>query len=226
MKADFKNAREVGESTFLSYYNKKKTQDPKFRVRDVFPVDVEEILKDLGWKLQSSKSLGDDIFDQTVCGKSNFEAKKVFFSEGSAEKPAFRFTLAHELGHVSLHENLNLDSLNRTRSKRKRNAQSFSVSQTFNAVEREADVFASSLLMPRNSVIRFVNTFIGQCPVEFHSDEGQLIFGMNQIDKKSAANKLADYSTKEGTMRQFFGVSKDAMSRRILELKLISDRLA
>ncbi len=110
------------------------------------PVDIDLIARRIGVEVRDLPLSGED---RTISGKIEHppEAHPVVWINRSEAQVRQRFTLAHELGHHAL------GHLRGTRKLLRDPAANFSSAGT-SLVEREANAFAASLLMPAN-VARF-----------------------------------------------------------------------
>ncbi len=134
-----------------------------------------------------------------------------------------RFTAAHELGHVALHPHLK-------EAHRDRPLDGSSVVK--DRVEREADRFASSFLMPSKLVTdRFTNIF-GPPPFELSDNTAFALLGKSREETQKYLNTTRELSRALARAERFnglqvvplasqFGVSVETMSIRIEELRLL-----
>lgn len=83
-----------------------------------------------------------DAFSQRISTKEHGTVFMIALAIGDKPKCRLNFDMAHELGHILLH---NWDDSNETLSK-----------DEFNALEKQANMFASAFLMPRESFGRDV----------------------------------------------------------------------
>lgn len=112
---------------------------------DIAPVPVEAIAKSLG------ASIAYRDFDEDVSGLLVRQGESsVIGVAKSQSKERQRFTIAHELGHLLLHEGqeVHVDKLFRINFRSK-------VSSTAEDVQEiEANIFAANLLMPRAFLVK------------------------------------------------------------------------
>lgn len=136
-----------------------------------------------------------------------------------------RFSAGHELGHMSLHPDMEAAHRDRrTRRGEKRPRR-----------EREADLFAVYYLMPEKWVISDVMEKFGQVPIVVTED---LAWWLDPDDHerfyeacsaRELAMAIAGCSTLGGghfrSLKEEYAVSGEAMAKRLQELSLIDNRL-
>jgi len=152
--------------------------------------------------------------------------RKILVSE-EVDVEERRFTAAHEIGHLLLHEGVRETYLHRDRPK---------VGMTKNGnlrpwYEIEADYFAACFLMPKRRVIEaFQCFFADKIPFEITSENANDLFpddpaALSRLSKGSLANVLASAShfrdKKFLPLYRTFRVSVAAMARRLDELGLV-----
>lgn len=113
-----------------------------FEAEIKWPLDLEKIIEKNGVKLQkvefkSSEDAG--AYDKTT-RTILVNAADSYFRKA--------FTIAHELGHLFLHQDLSYEVLKRSTTT--------SLNGDLNILEKEANWFAACLLMPRE---QFINTW-------------------------------------------------------------------
>ena len=153
------------------------------------PIKVEQIARSLGAEITYDRF--DD--DQSVSAMLYRDAKKVVIGVNSYHPiTRQRFSIAHEIGHMLLHEgDLYVDRSARINF---RNALS---SQATNPAEIEANVFAAELLMPEKMVTR---------------EAYRLVEDQNVVSPDELISTLAVQ----------FKVSNKAMGYRLENLKIIT----
>jgi len=144
-----------------------------------FAIDVYKLAENYSIKIQE-KSLGNEISGLLVL-KNDRAAIGIDSNQGPKRK---RFTIAHELGHYFLHREVKRTFIDEV----------FTRSGDSNQIEREANAFAASLLMPKDLVERAIDSQ-----------------GWAQIDDEHI-EKLADW----------FNVSGISMTYRLVNLKIIN----
>lgn len=105
------------------------------------PVDLDEIAKHCGLSIKQG-----EFVDKGLEGALDRQEKTIFLSKNDdfARK---NFTLAHELGHFKLHEDVKTDIFTMHQLETLMSRQ-----EDQDPKEREADLFAASLLMPKKFV--------------------------------------------------------------------------
>ncbi len=156
----------------------------------VIPTDLEEIAKNFGATIRIEK-LDSDVSGMLLT--SSKSSKKVILVNKDNHENRRRFTIAHEIAHLLMHENEDevfVDSRGSAtiyfRSKE-------SIAH-IPLAERQANEFASCILMPQKAVLNYIK----DNPIDINDD----------IAVKVMANR--------------FGVSIQALSIRLANLKLTS----
>ncbi len=149
-----------------------------------------------------------------VLGKITFNPLEIFVTkELKKEICRWRFTLAHEIGHLVLHLNILTEYLDEYSD----DIQSTLFSQNYpihynKNLEIQANMFASILLLPTIPFLKFVNKYFKQESVT----RGYLYF-----DKQSCNIKLVTRLLSEIQLN--FGVSKEAAKYRLFYFKLLKE---
>ena len=177
------------------------------------PIPVFEIIEFLGYDVDFRK---DGLYeDHNYLGGLLIDEKIVELNENlSNQEGRMHFTVAHEIGHIVLHAENSLIKNRRHNLMLKINDEF--VDKKLEKIEREADTFASYLLMPRREVQDcFMRT--RKRPYTFFSllDILQL---RNYRKKRTKAIRFADKIKREGG---FDNVSKLAFLNRLIELNLV-----
>lgn len=107
--------------------------------------DIETLVQELGIKLISA-TFSDDVSGYFVINNG----QPVISYDSAANKSRKRFTIAHELGHYTLHSKTQSIFVDKTPKVFFRNSASASGEVL---KEREANAFAAALLMPKSLVI-------------------------------------------------------------------------
>jgi Zn-dependent peptidase ImmA (M78 family) len=190
---------------------------------EFFPVRLDRIVREiLGWELAYVAGLGfADFGRRSIQGKCLFDERKILI-DSAAPDGAKRFSLAHEIGHAVLHKNIRGSNcgallLNRIRSVQRGKVKDLET--RIPTVELEADVFAAELLMPEKAARR----------------QFERVFGVDRLwigTRTSRTPNLKEFSESIAVQRptegfsslvEFFGVSQQAMARRVRELRLVYD---
>lgn len=232
------NARQSARNVLFQLYE--HLGHPPFE--KFYPVKLADIIKTvLGWNLEEVPSIGQakygDIFSgESVLGKIELGKKLITINVGDTSKEIRNFTLAHEIGHLVLHQasiSCHGGSALRKRSVRRLKFENHDESAL--RQEREADVFASELLMPEKAVrkqfhftfsreaIRSQSTFIQKLYERQMGDSIRRRASIDQSSPIAVARYIANYKSDPDMLplTEFFGVSRDAMSYRLVELELI-----
>jgi len=134
-------------------------------------------IKDLTLAVESAgivcarSEIGFDKLDGLSNWQHGFNRAYILLSSDKQNAIRSRFDLAHELGHMILHKNILIESLNSTNHKE---------------IERQADLFAGSLLMPAESFAKDIRrptleTFLTLKP-RWKVSIAAMIFRAHQLD--------------------------------------------
>ena len=232
-----KSPSEAARSLLVETYNLLKVRTGKPPTRDAFfPVPLDTIVLDvLGWHLdrvasvgqvQTVDASGESEFDPTH-GVTDFEKSVITIGVDNISREQQRFTLAHEIGHVQLHANLRAVAM---RVRPVRRAVGVPQDRTAWKMERDADVFATELMMPRKAMANLFRECYGRpsmsAPVAIQVVRGDspAMWEVNNETLKKASELLAMHRSNAASpsMAAYFGVSAGAMARRLRELGLIT----
>lgn len=111
------------------------------------PIDLNKIVKHCGLTIKQ----GDFTTDPTTEGILDRNARTIFLSKNDSVDRK-NFTLAHEIGHYKLHEDETVDVF------RMHDLDDLLHREDDDTKEDEADLFAASLLMPKQLVQSFWET--------------------------------------------------------------------
>lgn len=163
--------------------------------RKKFPVDVEEICDSLGINIIPIPNLY-RIFSIDAYISSDF--KTIYVDNSGFEKNTsrYRFSVAHELGHWTLHKNhypKNVANVNDW----------LTISQKINSdyAEFQANYFAGNLLVPEIELVQVLNDAFGG---SFAKNYWNASIG----EKEKILMKIKNH----------FGVSNDVIARRIIDV--------
>lgn len=125
------------------------------KIRDIIrenqqsaPVDIEKMATDFGVEVHR-EDLGADVSGKIIKEKADGNVKFVIISNSIEDDARQRFTIAHELSHFILHQNLIGDGI--TENTLYRNGLS-------NEVEDQANRLAMDMLMPMHLIEQLSNT--------------------------------------------------------------------
>ena len=199
---------------YIKYIDKPK--------EDIYKIDMEECLDYLLDKNIISEYDFTDNFglSEDILGKFYFNERKILIYSGLSVNP-FRenFTIAHEIGHCFLHYHLWAKAFNRDNQ----NTTIFSCSReiiennkktstSFDAIEWQANYFASCLLMPESIIKMNYHTFKAlkcKLPQKEAND-------LNELYTYTNNNDLL------GFIKYRMGVSKQTAEYRLSELNLLN----
>jgi Zn-dependent peptidase ImmA (M78 family) len=135
----------------------------------------------------------DDTLPQNVLGKIEFDPLSIYVSkELKIDKPRWRFTLAHEIGHLILHSKLLQYKLSEKSDTEDTLSFKYFVSEmTSRRLEYQANLFAGTLLLPISSLIPLVNRYF----TEERIHKGRLYWDNQPINQQLALNLLTRIST-------------------------------
>lgn len=145
----------------------------------------------------------------------------------------YHFTLAHELGHWCLHRRLYIDNPNQMRLFDDGSRQPDVVcrsSERRKPIELQADMFAASLLMPRQMVLEAWTEFRGGDEWEMEMPQvrqqyvNRSLYLRGQLATTDADRDLAMKEDFAGPLATKFSVSKEAMRIRLEELGLFVEK--
>jgi len=202
-----------------------------------YPVDPTEIITLLGWTLHQVSMVGDSGSPQRHDALLDFE-KKTITAEITGEmlrsdlSGRARFTLAHEIGHILLHDGKGARIRARVAAMREKNGKQ---GARLDPQEREANRFATEFLMPRRAVEMRFKEIVGYSQIFLNSRfaqalakerEPQALQSGESLTRESLAKILARYTPSDGkgSLATFFGVSVETMGYRLLELRLALGR--
>lgn len=157
---------------------------------------------------------------QRILGATNLK-KRVILIDMSLQQDEhkFNFTLAHELGHLSLHRNLEFEYDESSINPPLETINEFPAEKTgLNSeqewVEWQANAYASSLLMPE--------TIFRAAIISQQKKMGIGKWGKIFVDEQPC--NQADFFSMLTHLRDFFKVSRTAIEYRLKRLNLIEDK--
>ena len=116
------------------------------------PVDLHELAKDLGLKVNPPSKLDDDIAGMIECDSD--ESYTISINE-SQHLNRQKFTLAHEIAHFLLHRPLIGDGLDDTKAYRSTDAGKYHNRLVGPREETEANKLAAVILMPSHLIDKY-----------------------------------------------------------------------
>lgn len=183
-------------------------------------IDLSVAAMAIGYELENSEYLGDYTAREKVAGVIDRVAKRIRVS--NQYPPAVRrFTVAHELGHALMHDGMTMH--------RDHPLDGSFVSR--DTVEREADKFATYLLMPEKLVFRYFEEVFGLVPFVLDDATAFALSPssphrlLENNDPRVLSRILATTERFNGhrfvSLADRFGVSAETMAIRIEELGLV-----
>ena len=156
----------------------------------------------------------DREFENRILGKTKFRPLQIHINAIlSSDLYRWRFTLAHEIGHLILHknylerfvdenfdidENINLNQVESIHHNKR--------------LEIQANLFASFLLIPQKPILRCVDDYFKRR----NNNKGFLYFDHQPINQSLVLGLL-------GELQDHFGVSLDVAKYRLIGLGLLKD---
>jgi len=226
-----KQARDLLLGLYRKYYEESGTY---LHPDDFFPVDIQKIISSvMKWKLEIVSDIGCDNYGQNLRGHCNYDEKRIRISTEGINPGEKVFTVAHEIGHAILHKNACCIAPGSARKRAIRRVDKIMTSDKERRMEREANLFAAEILMPEKAVRDHFIKIFGRKELWIGSMKAQNI-SADFIKKSKNTGKIpknakdfspffAEYKEKKSnpSLREFFGVSSAAISRRLLDLGLL-----
>ena len=192
----------------IIYHRLHLSPNSHFAIPDI---DLLGFVSSQGYQIQSS------ILHNKVLGEIDFETKRVFMSDSlSAGSPRWRFTLAHELGHIILHSESIIQSKIKAIEEHIDNEASDTTNisnKTIARMEIQANSFASQLLIPANA-------FLAEY-YKLFQEFGIRNFPVLLYDGTPWNTDL--YDKVVGSLALHFMVSKSAIDKRLQSLQFIKE---
>ena len=162
------------------------------------------------------------IFDQSlemynkhqILGKIKFRPKEIYITkELQTDNFRWRFTLAHEIGHLILHSKL-LENFIESNIENEETILHYNTTNKVNRrMEIQANMFASLLLLPEKPLRKIVKDYF----IEIRNYKGRLYFDNQPINRQLTYGLL-------GKMKEKFGVSHEVGKYRLISLNLLEDK--
>lgn len=205
---------------------------------EFFPVAVERIAKEvLGWQIEvvtgdvgTSFARGGELIGPQH-GEADFTRKIITVTLRTGGEARKRFSVAHELGHVVLHSQASQKVLSRTRLVSSRPGIG---TRAVNSpvpleqrLEREANIFATALLMPEKAIRDNFRELFGVGRLSIDSEQAFALSSGSGRTPRKTLGKTAEMLARERvhpdqpSLADFFGVSAEAMAVRMCELRLV-----
>ena len=177
------------------------------------PIPVFEMIEFLGYDVDFRK---DGLYENhNYLGGLLVDEKIVELNENlSNQEGRMHFTVAHEIGHIILHANDDMKSEEQSNSMCRTTYEPGD--QKSDKIEREADAFASYLLMPKREV---QDCFLRSRKKPYTFSRLLDVLRLRKYrNKRTKAIRFADKIKREGG---FDNVSKLAFLNRLIELNLM-----
>lgn len=169
------NCNDYSKEYIENLFKKKNKQDVYNKYKETYPLPLEELVEELGIKVEYKFS------DDGIAGF--YDGNKTIYINKGHPPVRQRFSLSHELGHYLMdHGSSFRQSLVVYDAEEKRK-------------ERNANLFARSILMPIDEIDKFLQTFKDKI------EKGEIPFTQSLVKK--------------------FGVSIDALKVRLMTLGFI-----
>jgi Zn-dependent peptidase ImmA (M78 family) len=226
-----KQAREVLSRLYRIYYE----ENGKYLSPDqFFPVNLNKIISSvMGWELECVSDVGHDRYGQRLRGHCDHKDRLIRIASQDIHPGERVFTIAHEIGHAMLNEHAPCIQTVHARKRVTPRIANTTLTNKERKIEREADIFAVELLLPEKAVRDCFFRIFGKKKIWLGSPKAQKV--IRDFCTASRTSLFASYSAKDiapcfvdykksgiqQSLREFFGVSRSAMSLRLLELNLL-----
>ena len=200
------------------YQAKKKQLGTSPSVINFYPVEPEMVVRDLNWKIDEVAQLGFTSYCKSVKATCLHEKRIIRIATDEIANLGHKhFTIAHEIGHIFLHRPpLVFTDLNRTDPP---SSPLIGPEYAFRTREREADMFATELLMPEKAVRWQFREMFGRESLSPRLVETQFR-DLKQFALDLAAREMSKDASKGKSLMGVFSVSRSAMAGRLIELDL------
>lgn len=162
--------------------------------------------------------LGIDASGREILGKILSSPTTIYVSDTLEEdSPRWRFTVAHEIGHLILHQSIDLASIISTYLETDRSQSITILDQEPNMIGRlewQANAFASCLLMPRDRLYEIVVSHLLEYKVNNYT------FGIIYLDDQPC--NYRPFNQLISKINLELHVSKQAAEYRIAQLRLLN----
>ena len=213
----YRQVFELDEKGIIPYIPNINIEATALKIREIFESSNEVAIRDetlISILTAYQYTISTRAFSNGVLGICSFPTREIII-EDSLEpcSPRWRFTIAHELGHVIIHRHLFKKGVCQIM------ADSDSTYLTYSSkcrMETQANIFASYLLMPSRSFIdAFIRCrdFLGISKTNYP----KIYIDDQKVNKEDYYNVLY-------ILARFFRVSKQVVEIRLLNLGLIIDK--
>lgn len=184
---------------------------PRTRCVPEYHIEPEQMLKDIGYSI-----FEDNLTEKGQLAVIDMKKKTVTVDIINPYVNSLtrrrRYSLAHELGHAVLHSQLNVASLGESEKTLSHSA--FISSNEYQWLERQANLFAACLLMPRD-VVGYLYYFYYQIRYQIRDHVEPLYIINNQ------QSQWNDFFFIASRMAEHLNVSVDALKYRMIKLGLL-----
>lgn len=157
----------------------------------------------------------DILSDDNYLGKIEFNPLSIMISKKArVDKNRWRFTLAHEIGHLILHSSILKERLQEKNDTENTLALKYNSSnKNSERLEIQANLFASYLLLPENILIPFMSSIFR----EYRIHRKYLFLDSQPVNQKEVFEILAKLSLQ-------FEASIESIKIRLIKLNLLIDK--
>ncbi|BBD45219.1 Hypothetical protein PEIBARAKI_5212 [Petrimonas sp. IBARAKI] len=176
-------------------------------------LDIEKVsnrVKDI----YNAKFYLDKDLPNSILGKIEFNPIKIHISNSlKSDINRFRFTFAHEIGHLVLHNEILRQYLD-TKTDKDESISLFQSDSFSNnkRLEIQANMFASSMLMPKHHLERYVKEYFKKENI----NKGYLYLDNQPVNQRLVFSFLSE-------LQVVFGVSKEVAKYRLIGLNFLQD---
>jgi Zn-dependent peptidase ImmA (M78 family) len=175
-------------------------------------LDTEKICKFLSEVYPVTFDFNNTLQDNLL-GKIEFNPLKIFISNNITDENRWRFTLAHEIGHLVLHYSVLKDKLTeKTDNEFSIDLRKVITNKTQFRIELQANLLASHLLLPISSLKYLVANYF----VENNIQKSYLYLDNQKCNRDLVYALLNRISTE-------YGVSMEVAKIRLISLNLLHD---
>jgi Zn-dependent peptidase ImmA (M78 family) len=149
-----------------------------------------------------------------ILGKIEFDPVKISVSKSlKTDLNRWRFTLAHEIGHLILHSTIFKDKLSeKTDNEFSLSFRNFITEMTSRRIELQANIFASHLLLPYDRLSKVISRYF----INENIHRGYLFLDNQPVNQRLVFTLLTKISSD-------FGVSIEVAKIRLIRLGLLHD---
>ncbi|MFA6199881.1 MAG: ImmA/IrrE family metallo-endopeptidase [Bacteroidales bacterium] len=177
-------------------------------------LDTEKLCKFLSEVYPITFDFSNNLEDNLL-GKIEFNPLKIYISKSITDENRWRFTLAHEIGHLILHYSILKEKLKeKIDDEDSINLQNLITDKTQERIELQANLFASHILLPKKSFYRSVFKYFSDNNIYNH----YLYLDNQKCNICLVYNLLNEISLK-------YGVSNEVAKIRLINLNLLRGNL-